>query len=321
MVGNAEDPSVRTGVTVVTAEKPFTAAVHVMGGAPGTRETDLLDPDRTVETVDALFLAGGSSFGLDAGSGVQLALRAQGRGFRIGPAIVPLAPGAIIFDLLNGGDKDWGNEPPYRALGRQAFEQATTASPALGSSGAGYGATTALLKGGLGSASQVSQSGHMVGALAIVNAVGSPIVGEGPHFWAAPFEIDGEFGGLGFPSGTSAAGLDYRNKLDPPREGASTTIAVIATDARLSKAAARRLAIMAHDGFARALWPCHTPMDGDLVFAAATGSKPLDDPGVDMMHLGTAAASAMARAIARGVYEAAPIDGDTLPAWKTRFAT
>ena len=193
MVGNAHDAAVRTGATVLLGDAPFVAGVHVMGGAPGSRETDLLAADKTVSEVDALVLSGGSAFGLDAPSGVADALRAAGRGFAVGDQRVPIVPGAIIFDLLNGGDKDWP-ENPYKRLGAEALA-AVGADFALGSAGAGIGATTANLKGGLGSASMVLESGVTVGALVVVNALGAATVADGPHFWAAPFEIGGEFGG------------------------------------------------------------------------------------------------------------------------------
>lgn len=191
-VGNAHDPILRSGVTVLCADRPFTAAVHVMGGAPGTRETDLLSPDRLVQQVDALVLSGGSAFGLDACSGVADGLRAMGRGFAVGDQRVPIVPGAILFDLLNGGNKAW-NRNPYHTLGRAALD-ALTDSPQIGTAGAGYGALTGTLKGGLGSASAILASGHTVGALVAVNALGSATVGDGPHFWAAPWEMNGEFG-------------------------------------------------------------------------------------------------------------------------------
>ncbi len=150
-VGNAADPVLKSGVTVLTADQPFVASVHVMGGAPGTRETDLLAPDKSVQAVDALVLSGGSAYGLDACSGVVEGLRAAGRGFRVGPAVVPIVPGAIVFDLLNGGDKGW-TVNPYAELGRRALEGAA-ADFALGTAGAGTGALAAMQKGGLGSAS------------------------------------------------------------------------------------------------------------------------------------------------------------------------
>jgi D-aminopeptidase len=311
-VGNADDAALRSGVTVLTADHPFVAAVHVMGGAPGTRETDLLAPDRLVQEVDAIFLSGGSAFGLDAGTGVMAGLRAMGRGFAVGPARVPIVPGAIVFDLLNGGQKDW-TESPYPTLGRAALDTAG-ADFTLGTAGAGYGALTGNLKGGLGSASCILPSGITVGALAVVNALGQATVGESPHFWAAPFEEGQEFGGLG-----SAPMLPQN--VPPPRKrmGEATTIAVVATDAALTKTQAHRMAVAAHDGMARALVPSHTPIDGDLVFSVATGDRPLSDPLTDTFQLGHAAATCLARAIARAVYLARSMSGDLQPSWQSRF--
>lgn len=312
VVGNAQDATLRSGVTVLTADRPFTAAVHVMGGAPGTRETDLLAPDKLVEQVDALFLSGGSAFGLDAGTGIMAGLRAMGRGFPVGPVRVPIVPGAILFDLLNGGDKGWGDSP-YPALGRSALDDARR-DFGLGTAGAGYGAMTGNLKGGLGSASLVLPSGLTVGALVAVNALGQATVGETPHFWAAPWEEAGEFSGLG-----PAPLIPQKAPLPRKRMGEATTIAIVATDARLSKAQAQRLAVAAHDGMARALVPSHSPLDGDLVFAAATGAREMADPVVDLFQLGHAAATCLARAIARAVYLAEPMPGDLQPAWRSRF--
>jgi L-aminopeptidase/D-esterase-like protein len=313
-VGNADDPHLRSGVTVLTADKPFIAAVHVMGGSPGTRETDLLAPDRMVEEVDAIFLAGGSAFGLDAGTGVMQGLREADRGFAVGPVRVPIVPGAIVFDLLNGGDKDW-TASPYPALGRRAFDSAAT-DFTLGTAGAGYGAMTGTLKGGLGSASCVLPSGLTVGALVVVNALGQATVGETPHFWAAPWEEDTEFGGLG-----PAPMTPQDAPLPRKRLGEATTIAIVATDATLTKAQAHRLAVAAHDGMARALVPSHTPLDGDLVFCVATGGKPLADPLTDPFQLGHAAATCLARAIARAVYLARSEPLDLQPTWQFRFGT
>lgn len=310
LVGNASNAGLKSGVTAVTAEAPFVAAVHVMGGAPGTRETDLLTPDRTVPAVDALVLSGGSAFGLGAAEGVMAGLRARGRGFAVGPARVPLVPAAILFDLLNGGDKAW-EASPYPALGRAAFEAAGR-DFALGSVGAGTGAMTATLKGGLGSASAVLSSGVTVGALVAVNAVGSATVGDAAAFWAAPFEIDTEFGGLrlpaAFPAGMPATKLG---------SSGNTTIAIVATDARLTKAEAARMAVAAHDGIARAVVPAHTPMDGDLVFACAMGAREV--PEGSLWEIGHAAAACLARAIARGVFEATPAPRDPRPTWRARF--
>lgn len=311
-VGNASDSTLKSGTTVLVGDAPFTAGVHVMGGAPGTRETDLLAPDKTVAAVDALVLSGGSSFGLDAASGVADSLRAAGRGFRVGAQTVPIVPGAIVFDLGNGGDKAWQSNP-YRDLGRAALDTAALSFD-LGSVGAGTGATTAGLMGGLGSASQRTPSGHTVGALVVVNALGSATVGDSDRFWAAPFEIGQEFGGLGpatsYPSAFPATKHELRG---------NTTIAIVATDAALDKAQCTRLAVAAHDGMARALVPSHTPMDGDLVFAAATGARALETPVLDGIHLGHAAASCLARAIARAVFAATPLPGNPLPCWSEKF--
>jgi L-aminopeptidase/D-esterase-like protein len=313
-VGNADDSALRSGVTVLTADRPFTAAVHVMGGAPGTRETDLLAPDKLVQEVDALFLSGGSAFGLDAGTGIMAGLRAMGRGFPVGPARVPIVPGAILFDLLNGGEKGWADSP-YPALGRAALESAAT-DFALGTVGAGNGATTGTLKGGLGSASCVLPSGITVGALVAVNALGSATAGETSHFWAAPWEEGDEFGGLG-----PAPMVPQDAPLPRKRMGEATTIAIVATDAALTKPQAQRMAVAAHDGMARALEPSHTPLDGDLVFSVATGARALGDPLTDTFQLGHAAATCLARAIARAVYLARSLPGDLQPSWQSRFGS
>lgn len=311
-VGNAQDMRLNSGCTVLTADAPFVASVHVMGGAPGTRETDLLAPDKTVEHIDALVLSGGSAYGLDACSGVVDGLRAQRRGYRVGPAIVPIVPGAILFDLLSGGDKDW-KENPYAALGRAAFEDAGTRFD-LGTAGAGTGALTAMLKGGLGSASLQLEDGTMVGALVAANPMGSVTTPGDRHFHAAPFEINSEFGGLGADP-ASGQGRDLTSrKRALVSDRSNTTIAIVATDAALSKAQCHRIAVAAHDGIARACVPAHSPGDGDLVFALSTATKPESNPGL----IGHAAALCLSRAIARAVYEAKPRPSDLLPAWRSQ---
>ncbi|MGA8602114.1 MAG: P1 family peptidase, partial [Beijerinckiaceae bacterium] len=251
-VGNAADARLASGVTALIFETPATASIAILGGAPGVRDGALLEPEMTVDSVDALVLSGGSAFGLDAMGGVQSVLRAQGRGFRIGDVTVPIVPGAICFDLLNGGDK-WGERPPYWDLGRTAALAARDEFE-LGTAGAGFGATTATLKGGLGSTSPVTTGGFIVGALVAANGIGQATIGSGPHFWAAPYERGNELGGLGWPSPLPADTLAMRVKGDLP---ANTTIAIVATDAELTKAQAKRLAVMAHDGMARALRPAH----------------------------------------------------------------
>ena len=307
-VGNASDDALRSGVTVLLGDAPFAASVHVMGGAPGTRETDLLAPDKLVPAVDALVLSGGSAFGLAACDGVMAALHAAGRGFAVGEARVPIVPGAIVFDLLNGGDKAWSRNP-YPALGEAAFAAAGTRFE-IGSHGAGTGALTGNLKGGLGSASAVLDGGATVGALVVVNALGQATVGNTRHFWASPWELEAEFGGLGLPAQFPAA-------HEPPplkHMGEATTIAIVATDAALDKAQLQRIAVAAHDGMARALVPSHTPLDGDLVFTVSTGARPLTDPVAEPFLLGHAAAATLARAIARAVHAARPLPGDRQPA-------
>lgn len=315
-VGHAPDTKLGSGVTAIVFDAAVVASVDVRGGGPGTRETALLDPAQTVEGIDAIVLSGGSAFGLDAASGVQAWLREQGRGFQVRDARVPIVPGAILFDLLSGGDKNWGRYPPYRELG---YEAARTASRdfALGSVGAGLGATTVNLKGGIGSASAQTRGGLTVGAIAAANAAGSMTIGNSAHFWAAPFEQGKEFGGRGWPATIPSDALAFRSKGAP---GENTTLAVVATDAKLTKAQAKRLAVMAQSGLSRAIYPVHTPLDGDVVFAAAMGAKPLPDPVFSLSELGMIAANVLARAIARGIYEATalPFSG-ALPSWRDRF--
>lgn len=322
-VGHADDQRLGSGSTIVLFDKPATAAADLRGGAPGTRESALLDPAMTVQQIDAIALSGGSGFGLDAASGAMAWLAEHGRGFEVRgagdaavAARVPIVPGAILFDLLNDGDKKWGRYSPYRELGYQAIA-AASADFALGSVGAGLGATTAGLKGGLGSASATMRGGITVGALAAVNAAGSATIGSGPWFWAAPFERNGEFGDRGLPPTMPADALAFRTK---GQANENTTLVVVATDALLTKAQARRLAIMAQDGMARALRPIHTPLDGDIVFAAATGVHALADSTHTLAELGTLAADVVARAIARGIYEAQALKfPGALPSWKDRF--
>ncbi|MEL6608075.1 MAG: P1 family peptidase [Pseudomonadota bacterium] len=294
-VGNAADATLRSGVTVLTSDAPLTCGVHIMGGAPGTRETALLAPDKLVQQVDALVLSGGSAFGLAAADGVADGLRRAGRGFPAGPARVPIVPAAILFDLANGGDKDWDTNP-YSTLGTAAFDDADE-SFEIGTAGAGFGATVAGLVGGLGSASLTLPNGHTVGAVVAVNAIGAPVADQNGRFWAAPWEEDNEFGGRGIAPQPDTT---VKTKLDPQ----ATTIAIVATDATLDQAGCTRMATAAHDGMARALVPSHTLFDGDLVFGVSTGARALHDPLADPILLGHAAATCLARAIARGVYSA-----------------
>jgi L-aminopeptidase/D-esterase-like protein len=318
MVGNAQDERLASGVTVIRFDEPAVASGVIGGGAPGSFDTGLLEPEMTVERIDAVFLSGGSAFGLASGVGVQGALRAQGRGFAVGPVRVPIVTGAILFDLLNGGDKNWGRYAPYADLGYAATEAAGPAF-ALGTAGAGFGATTANLKGGLGSASAVTPGGFLVGAVVAVNAIGQVTMGDGPHFWASAFEVGQEFGGLGATSSASSGALRIRVKGDRP----STTIACVVTDAVITKPQAKRLAIMANDGLAHAIRPVHAPFDGDTVFLAGTGRRPLGQNAMrDLTDIGQVAADCLARAVARAVFEASPLASpNALPSWRTRFGT
>jgi D-aminopeptidase len=318
-VGHADDAAIASGVTAIIFDSPAVASVDVRGGGPGTREESVLSLEGTVDAIDAITLSGGSALGLDAAGGVQAWLAERGRGLRIRDAVIPIVPGAICFDLLNGGNKAWGRFPPYRDLGYAAARAAGTGFT-LGSVGAGLGATTANFKGGLGSASAQTDGGVKVAALAVVNAVGSVTVGDGPWFWAAPFETDNEFGGRGLPQAFTPDMLKARLKGGPEATAAeNTTLVVVVTDAVLTKPQARRLAMIAQTGMARAIYPVHAPLDGDVVFAAATGQKPID-PLFGLTELGMVAANTVARAIARGVHaaNALPFLG-ALPAWSDRF--
>jgi L-aminopeptidase/D-esterase-like protein len=322
LVGHAADAEVASGVTVIlfdTADRTAVVSAVTRGGAPGGRDTGLLEPEMTVAGIHAVVLSGGSLYGLDAAGGVVSLLREREVGLRIGSSVVPIASQAITFDLLNGGNKSWGRMPPYWELGFAAASAASADAFPLGTVGGGYGATTATLKGGLGSTSVKTPAGFTVGAIAVVNAVGTANIGTRPHFWAAPVELGAEFGGLGLPASITADDMRLRVKGGRPP---STTIALVATDARLTKAEAKRVAIMADDGLARAIRPAHAPMDGDTVFAAATGERGLADPVADLTEIGTAAADCLARAIARGVFEATALSfPSTLPAWRDRFAS
>lgn len=308
MVGQSQDVGVRTGVTVILPDRGAVCACDVRGGGPGTRDVLALEPENIVEAVDAIVLAGGSVYGLAAADGVCSWLAAQGRGFRfpqLGPGVppAPVTPAAILFDLANGGDKAWGEDPPYRRLGREAV---LAAGPVfdLGRVGAGFGAMAGALVGGVGSASIVTGDGFTIGALAVVNSFGSVMAGDSRSFWAAPYEIEAEFGGRGC-AGLATAADDWGLAKAAADGRSNTTLACVAVDAVLTKAEAKRVAIMAQDGLARAIRPVHAPFDGDVVYVLATGAKALAEPrALAIARLGAHAADVLARAIARGVYEA-----------------
>ena len=316
-VGSADDARLASGVTVVLFDEPAVASIAINGGAPALRDTALLEPEMTIERVDGFVLSGGSAFGLDAAGGVMTYLVEIGRGYEHRGARVPIVPGASLFDLLNGGDKDWGRKPPYWDLGLKAASAAAVIF-ALGTAGAGYGATTYNLKGGLGSTSAVTSGGFRVGALVVVNSVGRATRGESLHFWAAPYERGAEFGGLGFGAKEIDDHLTLRLKSDTP---SSTDLAVVVTDAALTTTQLKRVAIMAQDGYALALRPAHAPMDNDVVFAAATAKASVVADLRDLTEIGMLAAECVARAVARGVYEASPLAiADEKPTWRQRRA-
>ena len=315
LVGNAEDQAARSGVTVVLPDAPVVAAADRRGGAPGTRETDLLDPSCLVERIDAVVLSGGSAFGLDAASGASSWLAARGRGYPVGTARVPVVPAAILFDLLNDGDKDWGVDPPYRELGRAACDTAAS-DFALGNAGAGLGAKAGALKGGLGSASAITPDGVQVGALVAANPFGSVTMPNSPTLWAWALEQDGEFGGQPAPRPLAAGDLDY---TAAGTLGGHTTLGVVATNLVLDKARAQRLAVMAQDGLARAIRPVHTPFDGDVVFALATGRlADVEATPALVARVGLLAADCLARAVGRAVVEARTL-GDW-PGYRSAYA-
>ncbi len=319
LVGNAQDARAVTGATVVLPEQPAVASCDVRGGGPGTRETDLLDPAATVDAVHGIALSGGSAFGLATADGVMAWLASRGRGFDVGGSIVPIVPGAILFDLNNSGDKNWGELPPYRALGFKACEEAGR-DFALGNAGAGLGARAGNIKGGLGSVSSIDEAGLQVGALIAVNSRGYVTMEGQKQFWAWPFEQNGEFGDLSPPQARVPLEVSVdRGAAASGTVRGHTTIGVVATNARLSKAEARRVAIMAQDGLARAIRPVHTSFDGDALFVLATGKVDLaGNRPLALSRLGSIAADCVARACARGVYEAKSAGG--MVSWREHFA-
>lgn len=311
VVGHVADERLRSGVSVVLPDRRAACSVDVRGGGSGTRETDLLRPEAAADAVDAVCLSGGSAFGLDAASGVMHWLAERRRGVVVRGHVVPIVPAAILFDLHNGGDKVWGDEPPYRRLGRQACDAAAAGPFALGNVGAGYGAMAGQIKGGLGSASWVEEDGLIVAAMVAVNAVGSVLTPGNRSFWAAPWEQGQEFGGLPFQAGHVDLGIAAESRIARPEAGSHTCIGVVATNAPLDKTNLRHVLAMAHDGLARAVRPVHTPFDGDTLFALATAAWQ-DTAGADtrswlVARVGSIAADCVARAVARGVWAAEPL--------------
>ncbi len=322
LVGQAQDAGARTGVTVILPKDRAVCAVDVRGGGPGTRETDALNSWNLVHSVDAVVFSGGSVYGLAAADGVAAWLGAQGRGFMVttmpGVPRSPIVPAAILYDLANHGNKAWGMEPPYRRLGIEAAQRASVAF-ALGTAGAGYGASAGALKGGIGSASIRTADGMTIAALVAVNCFGSVVVPGGRHFWAAPLEVGREFGGLG-PASNLVETDDWGESKTNPGARQNTTLACVATDVALDADDMKRVTIMAQDGLARAIRPVHCPFDGDVVFGLSTASLNLPDTPKRpylIARIGAAAADVVARAIARGVFEATLPPGATGRTWHT----
>ncbi|NKB98404.1 MAG: peptidase T4 [Pseudomonadales bacterium] len=297
-IGHAIDAEVVTGTSTCLFDEPATTAIHIAGGAPGTRDTELLSPEFTVGAADAIVLSGGSAFGLDAAGGAQAWLKEQNRGIELEPVRIPIVPCAILFDMRNDGNKNWGRFSPSQNLGYQATETSST-EVRLGKQGAAYGASTASTPGGFGAA-HIKIDDISVMAFAAVNAVGSPLIADTKHFWAAPFERNNEYGGRGFPNPWPADADTPRTKAGQRVAGANTTLAIVVTDAVLTPSQAKRIAMASHDGFARALYPVHTSADGDLTFVASTGRKTVTDD--QLIDIGIQAANVVSRAIARGVY-------------------
>ncbi|TDZ81389.1 P1 family peptidase [Mycobacteroides salmoniphilum] len=300
-----------TGTTVVLAPPGTTGAVDVRGGAPGTRESDLLDPANTVSMVDAIVLSGGSAYGLAAADGVMRWLEERGRGVALHGGTVPIVPGAVIFDLPVGA---WKNRPDAE-FGYRAAEDANDA-PDWGAVGAGVGARAGTLKGGVGSASAKLGNGIVVGAVIVANPVGLVINPSTGLPWDPACAPE-----LGAPPAGQVAALAA---LPDKSVSLNTTIGVVATNAPLTKAQCRRVAIAAHDGLARAIRPAHTPMDGDTLYVLATGTgegdaeATMSRSGEEQIALtasvGIAAADCVERAVVRAVLGAATVAG--IPAYR-----
>ena len=305
LVGNAHDDYLKSGTTVLTRSTSFRASVSILGGAPGTKETDLLSPDKLVENIDGIVLAGGSAFGLDASSGVMDCLRSQNRGFDTGAIKVPIVPSAILFDLKNGGFKDWKTNP-YCELGRNAFLKVSDDFE-IGSVGAGCGATTSVVKGGLGTSSLFYGDRIKVGAIVAVNSVGSPCF-PGTNILYSDF-----YGGEGIHfKKNSVNSLINSTKL---LKGEATTLGIVCTNLNFSKNDLNRIATSAHSGIARAIEPSHTPFDGDIIFSATSGTQPINSKDKDLMLVCQLSALCVTQAVASAIKAARKKEGDQLDCW------
>ncbi len=302
-IGHAHDVGVKTGVTLLIPDKPAICAVDVRGGGPGTREIPALQDGGLIEQVHAISLSGGSVYGLAAADAAANWLGARGRGYkaRAGIPVSPIVPSAILFDNANGGNKDWGERPPFYDLGLKACAAASYDSTE-GAIGAGYGATAGVYNGGLGIATELCGDISVTAVIA-ANPVGSPYMPASRVPWAWPYEVKGEFGGLRPAADYSLSPADDTKLSQIKAAGQATVIGAVITDAGLSQKQAKRLSIMAQDGLAMSVQPAHTPLDGDTVFTLSTGHKTCSGP-VPLAKLGAAAARCTARALMRGVYYA-----------------
>ena len=305
LVGNAQDDHIKSGATVLTRLTSFRASVSILGGAPGTKETDLLSPDKIVENIDGIVLAGGSAFGLDASSGVMDCLRDQNRGFDAGAIKVPIVPSAILFDLKNGGFKEWSINP-YRELGQNAFLKVSHDFE-IGSVGAGCGATTSVVKGGLGTSSLFYGDRIKVGAIVAVNSVGSPCF-PGTNFLFS--DLYGEKNG-GFERPATNSLINSTKFLT----GEATTLGIVCTNLDFNKNDLNRIATSAHSGIARAIEPSHTPFDGDIIFSATSGTQPIDSKDKDLMLVCQLSALCVTQAVGSAIKAARPKKGDLLSCW------
>jgi D-aminopeptidase len=305
LVGNAHDDHIKTGVTVLTRSTSFRASVSILGGAPGTKETDLLSPDKIVEYIDGIVLAGGSAFGLDASSGVMDCLRIQNRGFDTGAVKVPIVPSAILFDLKNGGLKDWKINP-YRDLGKKAFSNISD-NFEIGSVGAGCGATTSVVKGGLGTNSIFYGDRIKVGAIVAVNSVGSPFF-PGTKLLYSDFYGEKKYH-MERPPMTAL--------INPTKllTGEATTLGIVCTNVNFSKNDLNRIATSAHTGIARAIEPSHTPFDGDIIFSATSGTEPIISKDKDLMLVCQLSALCVTQAVGSAIKAARKKQGDQLSCW------
>ena len=305
LVGNAHDDKLKSGVTVLTRSNSFRASVSILGGAPGTKETDLLSPDKIVDNIDGIVLAGGSAFGLDASSGVMDCLKNRNRGFDTGSIKVPIVPSAILFDLKNGGFKDW-KANPYRNLGQNAFSNISNFFE-IGSVGAGCGATTSVFKGGLGTTSIFYGDRIKVGAIVAVNSVGSPCFPGTNILYSDFYGANKEY--LEKPPTIS---LINSTKL---LKGEATTLGIVCTNLNFNKSDLNRIATAAHSGIARAIEPSHTPFDGDIIFSATSGTQPIYSKYNDLMLVCQLSALCITQAIGSAIKAARKKRGDKLACW------